>query len=324
MMAERGRGLRARGFAGANQSEREGAFGAPAPRGGGGGGGSGVTSRPSAPCASRRLGRRPPERLPGGDGHRAPPPASPVRSWSNPARSWRAAACGLLAAFALLLGAGTAEAFSFPRDIDVAQVDKQELKVWFNDLLNTGSLPAGSAFTVRVTPSGGTTRTISGTGTVAIAHNGVTVALASAVSEGERVTVSYTIPAANPLQYLDGAGAAAFSNRGVTNKTDATKPTLAFAKLNGDTVVTLYYDDRLKKDAVPGLRDFLFEFRGSKRRFNGEPLGLQQYRDLAKSQNDPPAQARREAPVLVHPLDRRGEAYPGPVGEPRGRHCAMA
>ena len=80
------------------------------------------------------------------------------------------------------------------------------LTVYFNGILSTRSVPASSAFTVRVTPAGGgNERTISGTGTVAISHAFATVTLASAVAEGETVTVSYAKPAANPLQYVDGA-----------------------------------------------------------------------------------------------------------------------
>ena len=58
----------------------------------------------SAPSASRGPSCRPPERLPGGDAHRAPPPASPLRSLRAPrARgAWRAVACALAAAFAVL------------------------------------------------------------------------------------------------------------------------------------------------------------------------------------------------------------------------------
>ncbi len=44
--------------------------------------------------------------LPCGDGRRPPPPTSPVRSL----HAWRVAACALVAAFALLLAAGTAQA----------------------------------------------------------------------------------------------------------------------------------------------------------------------------------------------------------------------
>ena len=180
-------------------------------------------------------------------------------------------ACALLAAFVLLLGAGAAEA-QISRNFDSASVDKQVLNVYFNDVLSTRSVPASSAFTVRVTPSGGgMARTILGTGTVAISHVTATVTLASAVSEGETVTVSYAKPAANPLQHQDGQSVASFDRHRVTNNTDATKPELRWAKLNGDTL-TLYYDDRLKKSAAPDRNDFRF-LRGSNPnyRFTGSP-----------------------------------------------------
>ena len=48
-----------------------------------------------------------------------------------------------------------------------ASVSGKTLTVTFDENLNTGSAPAGSAFSVSATPSGGTARTIDGTGTVA-------------------------------------------------------------------------------------------------------------------------------------------------------------
>ena len=184
-------------------------------------------------------------------------PAPPLRGAAAPFVILLAA---LAAACALLLGSSTAEA-ALPRELWAASVDRQVLKLHFNELLNPGSVPASSAFEVTATPPGGTPRTISGTGTVTVSsHVTATVTLASAVSEGEKLTVSYTKPATNPLQYYDGAAVRSFSHtseernsygdRRVTNDTDATKPNLAFAKLNGATL-TLYYDELLKEDAVP-------------------------------------------------------------------------
>ena len=73
--------------------------GASAPRG------CSAVSAPSfAPSASRQRSCCPPERLPGGDGRRPPPPRSPERSFRVPCvpGGWRSAGCLLVAAFALL------------------------------------------------------------------------------------------------------------------------------------------------------------------------------------------------------------------------------
>ena len=103
-----------------------------------------------------------------------------------------------------------------------AAVDGTALTVTFNELLNWTASPAGSAFTVSATPSGGSARTIAGTGTVAISGKTAAVTLASAVAAGETVTVAYTKPASGDV-VEDPAGndLATFSGESVTNNTAA-------------------------------------------------------------------------------------------------------
>ena len=191
------------------------------------------------------------------NGEESPPPGGFLLRFLR-APLARGAAC------ALLLGAGVAEAQTGPRGPYGGSVNNILLEVYFTAHLNTGSLPHPSAFQVRATSPGGSTRTISGFGSN-VDVSGVTLTVAldvnSPVREGETVTVRYTKPATNPLQWVDGGEVPAFSWHSVTNETDATKPTLAFAELNG-TTLTLYYDDVLKTSAVPGRTDFLFR-RGS-------------------------------------------------------------
>ncbi len=219
----------------------------------------------SAPWRSRRPSCPPPERLPGGDGHRPPPPASPLRSLSRtPARAWRGAACALAAAFALLLGAVAAEA-AVPRDFYAATVSQQLLRVYFNEHLNPGSEPAASAFQVTATSPDGTIRPISGFGS-GIHISGVTVTVSldvtKPVREGDTLTVSYSAPPTNPLQYVDGQGVQNFSGKPVTNETDATKPNVIAAELNG-TELILYFDDRMKASAAPDRFAFWIQRGGS-------------------------------------------------------------
>ena len=141
------------------------------------------------------------------------------------------------------------------RGFNVATVNGSTLTVGFNHPLNTGTSTPGSAFEVTATPSDGTARTIDGTGTVAVSGVNATVTLASAVAEGETVTVSYTPPEANRLWWAEGDNVGGFSGRPVINRTDATPPNVAFAQVNG-TTLTLYYDDRLKHSAVPTKFNF--------------------------------------------------------------------
>ena len=109
------------------------------------------------------------------------------------------------------------------------------LWVEFDRSLNADSASAGSAFTVKATASGDTTKTISGTSAaVTISGARASVTLASAVAAGDSVTVSYAPPSAKPLQAADGHEVAAFSDQSVDNGTgDTTPPTLQSASVNG-------------------------------------------------------------------------------------------
>ena len=128
----------------------------------------------------------------------------------------------------------------------------------------------GSRSQVSATPPGGTTRTIAGTGPVTVSGTSVTVTLASAVSEGETVRVSYTSPATNPLQYIDGQNVQNFSGKPVTNETDETKPNVIAAELNA-TELVLYFDDRMKASAAPDRFAFWIQRGGSTQRPLGNP-----------------------------------------------------
>ena len=92
-----------------------------------------------------------------------------------------------------------------------ATVNGTSLSLAFNENLDSGSLPAGSAFTV----SGGR----SGTGTAAISGDTVSVTLDSAVNSGETVTVDYSQPSGSKLQDNAGNLVASFAGQAVTNDT---------------------------------------------------------------------------------------------------------
>ena len=102
-----------------------------------------------------------------------------------------------------------------------ASVSGATLVLTFDEELDEGSAPAGSAFTVTATPADGEARAIAGTGTAAVAGTSVTVTLAEAVGHGETVTVAYAPPDDNPVRDLAGSAAAGFAGELVANGTPA-------------------------------------------------------------------------------------------------------
>ena len=110
-----------------------------------------------------------------------------------------------------------------------------ELKLTYDEALDADSEPAPSAFTVTV-PG----RRLAVTGVSASSTN-VFLTLASAVRAGETVTVSYAVPAMNPLRDEASNPAAAFSDHPVTNEVPATVPDAptGLGATPGDGSVTL-------------------------------------------------------------------------------------
>ena len=101
-----------------------------------------------------------------------------------------------------------------------AAVNGAELTVSFNEALDATSAPAGSAFSVEVTQTSGSVRTIAGTSAaVSISGQEVTVTLASAVSSDNSATVSYTKPAQNPVRDVAANPVADFSDQRASNST---------------------------------------------------------------------------------------------------------
>ena len=105
-----------------------------------------------------------------------------------------------------------------------ATVNGRTLKMTFDEALAPGSTPAGSAFEVTATPTGGSPRTIAGTGTAGISGRTATVTLASAVAQGETVTLSYTKPLNSPLSGLNVNRTESFTGKPVTNDTGTAAP----------------------------------------------------------------------------------------------------
>ena len=136
-----------------------------------------------------------------------------------------------------------------PPSFSNASVNGVTLTITFDRNLDTGSAPAGSAFSVSATPQGGSARNISGTGTASLSGMTATVTLASAVAHGETVTVSYAKPASNPLQNTAGSDTANFSGQAVTNTTPP-PPSFSNASVNGVTL-TITFDRNLDTGSAP-------------------------------------------------------------------------
>ena len=110
-----------------------------------------------------------------------------------------------------------------------------ELKLFYDENLDGGSEPAPSAFTVTVD---GAPRAVTG---VTVDETKVRLTLAPAVRAGETMTVSYTVPANDPLRDEARNPAAAFADHPVTNETPATAPDApsSLEATPGDESVTL-------------------------------------------------------------------------------------
>ncbi len=134
------------------------------------------------------------------------------------------------------------------------------LVLTYNEALDTASVPAASAFTVKVNDS---VRTVN---SVAVSGTTVTLTLASAVVAGQTVTIDYTVPGTSPIQDSAGNDAAALTGRTVTNNTsvDTTAPVLSTAIITGATL-TLTYSEALDTASIPGTASFNVKINGNTR-----------------------------------------------------------
>ena len=109
-----------------------------------------------------------------------------------------------------------------------ATVDGTSLVLTHSEDLDTGSVPATNAYTVKVDAAAGTNPS-----TVSVGTRTVTLTLATAVTGEQVVTTSYDVPTSNRLQDVSGRNAPAFNNFAVTNNTDAVNSAPTFT--DGET-----------------------------------------------------------------------------------------
>ena len=131
---------------------------------------------------------------------------------------WDLLALGL--SFNWAEGGEVAVSANLPPGLDTAIVDGASLVQTYHEDLDTGSVPAASAYSVVVDGGTGTAPS-----SVSVSGKTVTLTLASAVESGQVVTVTYTVPTSNPLQDASGHAAVALTGQAVTNDTDNTHAT---------------------------------------------------------------------------------------------------
>ena len=188
------------------------------------------------------------------------PTRPPERSTLHGARRSRmiSTAAALLLGVLVTLDTTPAQAQT-PPTLSSATVNGASLVLTYNEALDTTSTPATSAYTVTVA---GSQRTVS---SVTVSGSAVTLTLASAVTDGQAVTVSYTVPGTNPVQDTAGDDAAALSNQTVTNNTpDTTAPTLTTASVI-DTALMLIYNEALDTGSIPAASAYTVTVAGSQR-----------------------------------------------------------
>ena len=120
--------------------------------------------------------------------------------------------------------------------LDEAEVDGVTLSMFFSEDLNT-TAPANTAFEVKVDGGTGANPTA-----VSISGSVVTLTLATAVTQDQTVTVSYTSPASNKIKDLSGKEADSFTDRTVdpppTSPTSAPRPATGASRWSGTTPAT--------------------------------------------------------------------------------------
>ena len=117
-----------------------------------------------------------------------------------------------------------------------AAVNGAALTLTYGEALDESSTPATDAFTVTVAGSGRTVTHVS------VSGRAVTLTLASAVTDGQEVTVTYTVPGTNPIRDAAGNAAEGLSNDPARNDTpDTTPPTVSMIEITSNPATSQTY-----------------------------------------------------------------------------------
>ena len=147
-----------------------------------------------------------------------------------------------------------------------AAVNGDQLTLTFAEDLDTNSKPAAGAFTLYIA---GDTTGVNPSSVDSISGATVTMTLATAVTNGQTVTMDYEAPGTNPLRDESELGAPGFTGRTVTNNTPSAtnnaatgKPGITGAPQRGGTLTatigTIADDDGLTTRTFPG--DYTFQW----------------------------------------------------------------
>ena len=145
-----------------------------------------------------------------------PSPAADRGRHRSPGRLTRYV-LALLVALSVLPAAAQGQDTTAPA-LSSVRINGRQLDLIYDEELDDDSDPDNSAFAITVN---GASR---GVLAIAVTRTAVVVILYSPVQAGETVTVSYTVPATNPIQDLSGNRAAAITNLTVSDNTPATVP----------------------------------------------------------------------------------------------------
>ncbi len=165
----------------------------------------------------------------------------------------------LPAGFGWLVGQEVRVSANLPPVLVSATAEDNELVLTYAENLNANSVPAVGDYEVKV--DGGAAANPS---SVSITGKKVTLTLASAVTSGQAVTLTYTVPASNPVQDPSGLKAAALTDEGVETA-DTTPPAPESGEVveAGDSVL-LNFDEDLDISAtdLPPASAFTVEADG--------------------------------------------------------------
>jgi uncharacterized repeat protein (TIGR02059 family) len=149
-----------------------------------------------------------------------------------------------------------------------ATVNGSVLSLVYSDSLNLAPTPpSASAYAVRVNSGSGPGLTPSG---VSISGDTVTLTLASAVSDGDSVQVSYSVPGTNKVQDLAGNGASGLFTQTVTNSTNTVSLAVSARTVVG-TTLTLRFNEPLEGGQTPQAGDFSVLVNGNSRSVSSVP-----------------------------------------------------
>jgi hypothetical protein len=138
--------------------------------------------------------------------------------------------------------------------VTVENAEPNKVLIAYGETLDSGSVPATSAYTVKVN---GTTRTISG---VTISGSSVHVTFGgAAVISTDSITLDYVVPGTSPVQDVAGNDAAALTGVVVGNNVSASFDTESTAYFSAESITSSTEKNAVDTNLVKGLKtDALF------------------------------------------------------------------